>query len=316
MRRLAPALLLVLLAGCGTERAGQPDTGFSYLEPEPVDAPLLCPDTFDESAGTPWVPAPPSTETPGRLVPDADPVEAVVCRYTPEGEVEQRDLTEGLDRVRHDLLLPEKRAGESRPCTLIGGRDVPHLLYLRYADGDLWVSATQEPNSCTDTGNGDFVSSVHVGDRLAAAYDEGAWPPAPQPDGCLISRAGRLGQEKTLVPDGWESLLVCVKDTAKAEPPTSPPRASSARTPPPAWPTCSTPRAAPPTPAPAAAPRAAASTCSSATPTARRCTCGGCAAATRRCTTARCRRRPPTPRATSSRRCCGHLELPPERMAS
>lgn len=218
MRRLAPALLLVLLAGCGTEQAGQPDTGFSYLEPEPVEAPLTCPDDVDETSDTPWVPAPPSTETPGRLVPDADPVEAVVCRYTPEGEVEQRGLTDGLDRIRHDLLLPEELPGQSRPCTLIGGRNVPHLLYLRYADGDLWVSATQEPNSCTDTGNGEFVSSVHLGDRLAAAYDAGAWPPAPQPDGCLISRAGRLGQEKTLVPDGWESLVVCRK-----QPPLEPP---------------------------------------------------------------------------------------------
>jgi hypothetical protein len=208
MRRLAAALLLALLAACGTEQAGQPDSGFSYLGSEPVGA--LCPDTFDLTSKTPWVPHPPTTETPDRLAPDADPVEAVVCRYTPEGQAEQGvDLTGGLDRIRHDLLLPVKLPGESRPCTLIGGRDVPHLLYLRYADGDLWISAVQEPNSCTDTGNGDVVSSVYLGDRLAASYDQGAWAPPPQPDGCSVRGAGRLGQERTLVPDGWQSLLVC-----------------------------------------------------------------------------------------------------------
>jgi hypothetical protein len=215
MRRLA-ALLLLLLAACGTEQAGQPDSGFSYLEPEPVGA--QCPDTFDLTSETPWVPHPPTTETLDRLAPDADPVEAVVCRYTPEGQAEQSvDLTGGLDRIRHDLLLPVKLPGESRPCTLIGGRNVPHLLYLRYADGDLWVSGVQEPNSCTDTGNGEFVSSVYLGQRLAASYDQGAWVSPPQPDGCSSPDSGRLGQEQTMVPGGWESLLVCRK-TEQPEP--------------------------------------------------------------------------------------------------
>jgi hypothetical protein len=208
MRRLTPALLLVLLAACGTEQVGQPEAGSSEV-PEQSS---LCPDAFDLSSEAPWVPQPPTTETPDRLAPDADPVEAAVCRYTADGELEQSvHLADGLDRIRHDLLLPGKLSGQSRPCTRMGGTKRPHLLYLRYADGDLWISSVQESNSCTDTGNGVFVSSVHLGKRLAMAYDTGAWPSGPQLDGCLKSGAGRLGQERTLVPDGWESLLVCRK---------------------------------------------------------------------------------------------------------
>lgn len=226
MRRLVPALLLVLLTGCGSDQVGQPDTGFPYLEPEQVEGPI-CPKAFDESAETPWVPAPPSTETPGRLVLDADPVEAVVCRYIPEGEVEQRELTDGLDRIRHDLLLPQKLSDQTRACTLIGGTPVPHLMHLRYADGDGWVSATEEPNSCTDSGNGEFVSASYLGGQLAASYDAGAWVAAPEPRGCTGDGRGRLGQERTLVPTGWSSLHVCRPAGSGLDQPREVPRASA-----------------------------------------------------------------------------------------
>lgn len=214
MRR---TLLLVplLLVACGG------GDGAALSAPSPSATAQVvqsCPEEFRPGGTEPWVPAEPTTQTPGRLVPDADPVEALVCRYGEAEElVGQVVLTDGLNSLRHDLLVPEKLAGQEEICTLIGGRPVPHLMRLTYADGDLWVSAVQDPNSCTDTGNGDFVSSAYLGDRLAAAYDGRSWPAAPELDGCTGPGVGRAGQEDALVPEGWQSLLVCTGDSAPRE---------------------------------------------------------------------------------------------------
>jgi hypothetical protein len=167
----------------------------------------------------PWVPEVPSAETEDRLVPDADPVSAHICRYEARqnsgepvplvlaGEVE---VTEGLGAVRRDLHLPALLEGRERSCTLVGGALVPHLVRFDYADGSVWVSATQEPNACNDSGNGTFTTGVPLGDRLAEAFDTGRWPAAPEPERCFAGAGGRAGQEQQLVPDGWTSITVCL----------------------------------------------------------------------------------------------------------
>lgn len=203
MRPLLVPLLLIALAACGEGAAPSAD-------PTPQGLRQPCPVEFEVGVPSPWVPSPPDTQTEGRLVPDADPVDAVVCRYTPEGALEGAvELTDGLDRIRHDLLVPEKLADQERVCTLAGGPQVPHLMRLSYADGDLWLSAVQDVNSCRETGNGAFVSPAYLGGRFAQAYETTAWPPAPEPKGCGGSGTGRAGQEEELVPPGWESLVVC-----------------------------------------------------------------------------------------------------------
>lgn len=201
MRRLLVPLLLLLCAACGGVPAGGGD---------PVPEAQDCPAAFEVGGEQPWVPQPPSTQTGGRLVPDADPAEAMVCRYTPEGALEDSvPVRGGLDRIRHDLLLPEKRPGQERVCTLIGSAQVPYLLRLSYPDGDLWLSGTEDANSCRDTGNGAFVTPAYLGGRMAQAYDSGTWPPAPAATGCTAGGTGRAGQEDVLVPPGWQSLAVC-----------------------------------------------------------------------------------------------------------
>lgn len=223
MTRTAALLLGLALAGCGTpagDVAAPPTaaTGTTDL------APVSCPATFpapDDRPAEPWVPAPPTTETPGRLVPDADPVSAVVCRYDPGAFPEPGDaaaplvgevaLTAGLDRVRHDLLLPARLSGQDRACTLIGSALVPHLVRLDYADGSLWVSALRDANSCTDSGNGAFVTGAYLGEQLSRSYDSAAWatPPEPPAGSCLSGGRGRAGQERAVVPDGWTSMTAC-----------------------------------------------------------------------------------------------------------
>ena len=212
MRRAAAVLGAVLLVSSCGGSDGEGTVAGPSPSPTATDG---CPERWAGTGAEPWVPALPTTETPGRLVPDADPVEALVCRYDDvtggadaaalEGEVLLQD---GLDLVRTDLLLPARVEGAERACTQIGGAVVPHLVRLRYADGELWLSGVQEPNGCTESTNGAFTTSAYLGDRLAQAYDSRTWPP-PDPDPCDRGRPGRAGQEQALAPAGWTSLVVC-----------------------------------------------------------------------------------------------------------
>ena len=166
--------------GASATTDGSPTAAAATLAPPvaPADVPpLVCPAVVPPVAGDPWVPAPPSTATEGRLVPDADPVEALVCRYGPAGpggarlEGEQL-ITTGLERLRLDL---DVRAGARPPCPA-SPPAVPHLARLTYADGDLWLAAAE---GCDGAGNGQFVTPAPVGERLAEAFATGAWPSAP-----------------------------------------------------------------------------------------------------------------------------------------
>lgn len=147
----------------------------------PADA-QPCPAEYDTATPQPWVPAPPGTETEGRLAPDADPVEVVLCRYaavtTGPAALDGPPVRIGVDlqRVRTDLQVPPK-AADNRACTPEDPR-VPYLARLTYPDGDLWVSSTDTANGCADTGNGVLVSGSSRGAQLAASYDAGAWVPA------------------------------------------------------------------------------------------------------------------------------------------
>lgn len=229
---------VLLLTGCGPVpvEVGRP-TG-PPLELSAPAGPAVGPPTQDgacpaEFPGdeSPWVPEVPTTETAGRLVPDADPVRAVVCRYGDLGLarppqavplVGTAEVTQGLDRIRRDLSLPEAVDGRGRVCTQIGWPVVPHLVRLDYADGSLWLSAVTEANSCTDSGNGDFVTNAYLGDRLAAAFDSGRWPAAPEVSRCFSGAGGRAGQEQRLVPDGWTSAVVCTSVLNAVPPPPEP----------------------------------------------------------------------------------------------
>ena len=218
---LLAAVLAVSSCGDGRDVAAPG----SSVGPGTLDG--ACPSVYPAVEGV-WVPEVPSAETTGRLVPDADPVLARICRYQARqnsgepvpldlaGEV---DVTAGLAAVRRDLHLPALLEGSGRSCTLVGGPLVPHLVRLDYADGSVWVSAVQEPNSCTDSGNGTFTTGFPLGERVAASFDSGRWQPAPQPVRCFAGAGGRAGQEQQLVPDGWTSITVCNPGLNTAGPP-------------------------------------------------------------------------------------------------
>lgn len=193
-----------------------------------------CPDVLPVPDGERSVPAPPAIGPADQLVPDAVPDAALVCRYANTSIFDtqgtrpqpstvplegQRRLDGGLDQLPDDLALP---AGESfGACSDAGGPTVPHLMRLDYPTGSVWVSTSTEVNSCAVVTNGAFTAAVYVAGQVAASYEAGAWVEAqPRFEGpCRLSRNGRAGQERTLVPAGWTTLELCRGGVLEPVPP-------------------------------------------------------------------------------------------------
>jgi hypothetical protein len=227
--RLLGAGVLVLAVVTAVPVAALFETGGedSLLAVAP-SAPEPCPAQLPVDAGERSVVVPPSVGPPDRLVPAQVPTAALVCRYGDSGifgpgsptarpasvALEgERTLTAGLERVPDDLALP---AGSGFGfCTDAGGPMVPHLVRFDYPAGPVWVSTSTETNSCAVVTNGAFTAAVYVGDQVAASFDASAWvddPPNPfvmPEDACPRGPTGRAGQERAMVPDGWDEVVVC-----------------------------------------------------------------------------------------------------------
>lgn len=179
----------------------------------------------------------PASSHPGldlALVPAEPPLAATVCRYGdaqntgfgqssgPPDEVAlegSRSLRAGLEGIPDDLAVPSGTA--IGPCTLMGGPVIPYLLHLQYEDGTVWVRTSSDLNRCALVTNGAFTSPVYVAGQVEASYEAQAWVAAPEraggpdPGECRPSRIGRAGQEVSLVPSGWEALVLCRQQGAE-----------------------------------------------------------------------------------------------------
>ena len=92
---------------------------------------------------------------------------------------EQSEMVELLTWAPLDNL-------RSRACTAMGGDETVHLIGSRYPDAIVWVAAKADPNGCSQSTNGDFVSSAAVGSRLGAAFGDKSRPD-PAPTGACAS---------------------------------------------------------------------------------------------------------------------------------
>jgi hypothetical protein len=168
-------------------------------------------------------------DTGARLVPTDVPREALICAYQPASHLttsvplsgSKRLPAAGLPALAENLAyLPGRAPGERRPCTTIGyARPATYLVRLGYRGATVWVATQVDPNACVDTTNGRFRSPTYVGDQVDAAFRTGAWaPPEPRPESagaaCSPPRAGRLGQERVLVPDTPVAVDICTGSTA------------------------------------------------------------------------------------------------------
>jgi len=156
-----------------------------------------------------------------RLVPHRTPSSALICAYRGSNTAERqagwalsgrRPLAGGLARLAGQLTWqPRRLPGQQTACTAIGGPQTNYLIGLAYPGGArIWVTATDEPNECISTSNGEFTSSSVIGPDVSRAFASGRWP-APQPVSCTRPRQdiGRLGQDTAMVPAGSTSLTIC-----------------------------------------------------------------------------------------------------------
>ncbi|MGI9009154.1 MAG: hypothetical protein ACR2FU_23705 [Streptosporangiaceae bacterium] len=180
--------------------------------------PLGCPAQYARAA--PWVPATASgVPTMARLAPRRTPISAVICGYDGMNIGAQAGWKLSGRRVLHGGLAglaaelawqPRKVAGQSIACSLVGGSQVNYLIGLTYhGGGRLWVAATQDPNDCVGSSNGEFTSFAVIGGLVAKSFKSGHWP-ARIPASCRAGgTGGRLGQDRVIVPAGATSLSIC-----------------------------------------------------------------------------------------------------------
>jgi hypothetical protein len=180
---------------------------------------LSCPASYAHRA--PWVPAKPArVDGSSRLVPQFTPTSALICAYRGSNTTKQqagwalsgqRSLAGGLAGLAAQLTWQPHRPAQQIPCTLVGGPQTNYLIGLAYPGGArIWVAATDDPNGCVGTSNGEFTSSGIVGPAVSKAFASGRWP-ARRPVSCNGSYQdiGRLGQDSAMVPAGSTSVTIC-----------------------------------------------------------------------------------------------------------
>jgi hypothetical protein len=213
----------------GIDRAPTPDRA----------PPLTCPQQPPRKGadGKMTVPAAPTVDTRGHLVPRETPTRALTCRYTrhsgttPSWALQSYELRAGLDDLAEDLWWFPVTTDESmQVCPAVAtANPVDHLLGLTYAGGGtVWIS-TPDPEGCRDTTNGARFSYRSAGDQIERSVAAGRWVPSQtprdrlEPDPCTAGpETGRFGEEAAIVPPSPVELQVCQRiDTPGAKQPAS-----------------------------------------------------------------------------------------------
>lgn len=230
------AVAAVVLSSCGTTRApggsttsapttlAAPTTGPLRTvtdQPRAADGGLDCPATLASAEGMTVPQRPQGVDGNARLLPDREPESLVVCRYpvvelmaptplTPPFALGSRTLAAEKDRrAVVDLLTWAPRGdGSPRACTQMAGDETAYLVGARYADAIVWVAAKADPNSCSSSTNGDFLSRAPVGVALERRF--GPRPVTePAAQGCAGWSWGRLGDDRSIAPEGDPVVTVC-----------------------------------------------------------------------------------------------------------
>lgn len=223
--RVALAVAAVLsFAACGTGTG--PDPGRFPVrtlsgQTLAADGALECPATIADARGM-TVPEPPEGRyAADRLLPPDAPASLAVCRYpvlditmtTPIASpyaVERRTVPDAAvrDRIGWTLTWAPEDTGHGRVCTLIGGDETVYLVGATYDEAVIWVAARSDPNSCSGATNGHFTSRDAVGVAVEALLG-GRGTVRRSTGGCDTSTLGRLGDTRSLAPEGNPVVTVC-----------------------------------------------------------------------------------------------------------
>ncbi|MEO5745854.1 MAG: hypothetical protein ABIQ53_14855 [Terracoccus sp.] len=178
------------------------------------------------------VPQPPSG-VPGaaRLLPDRPPTSMVVCAYpvldlklgtgdtsppplSPPFRIARRTVTTPSQRAQiTDLLAWAPRGGgASGPCTAMARSESVYLvgaLYGADSTAATWVAAKSDANACAPATNGEFVARNGVGNVVESIVTGPGTNPPPSTDSVCSASLGRLGDDRSLAPEGAPLVTVC-----------------------------------------------------------------------------------------------------------
>ena len=227
---LVVGLVAAVLAACANPAATGP--GGTVLQtvgpmrtvtaqPVAADGALECPATITDQEGMTVPQQPQGVDGNARLLPDRQPESLVVCSY-PVLDMVNGSLTAPF-RLKTRTVLSAGEQSEmvelltwapldnlrSRACTAMGGDETVHLIGSRYPDAIVWVAAKADPNGCSKSTNGDFVSSAAVGSRLGAAFGDKSRPDPAPTGACASWGFGRLGDHLSIAPEGDPRVTVC-----------------------------------------------------------------------------------------------------------
>lgn len=200
------------------------------LSSQPVadDGGLQCPKSISDVDGMTVPHLPEGLDGNARLLPDREPASLVVCRY-PVLDVEAGPLPVPYALAGRTLLTGSRRAElvetlawaprgspKGKVCTEIGGDETVHLVGAAYADAIVWVAAKADPNACAGATNGDFVSRAAMGvvvDAIAA----GRAALRVATGDCDTQTLGRLGDDRSLAPEGQPTVTVCRRNASGSQ---------------------------------------------------------------------------------------------------
>jgi hypothetical protein len=201
-------------------------------QPVAADGALECPATITDQQGMTVPEKPQGVDGNARLLPDRQPESVVVCSY-PVLDMVHGSLTAPFRLKARTVLSADERSevvelftwvprgdGRNKICTAMGGDETAHLVGASYRDAIVWVAAKGDPNSCSNSTNGDFVSPAALGSRLDAIVgDQGRRDPAPT-GACASWGFGRLGDHLSIAPEGDPRVTVCRNRADGTEQPT------------------------------------------------------------------------------------------------
>lgn len=232
------------LSACGVETSPGPG-GANPSQPEPApattravatvqtlpDGGLACPATITDPAGL-TVPQPPrGVDGAARLLPDRPPTSMVVCAYPVldlklgTGDTSPPSLGPPFRIARRTVATPTQRAqitdllawaprggGPPGPCTLMARNESVFLvgaLYGADSTAAVWVAAKSDANACSPATNGEFVARNGVGNVVESIVAGPGTDPLPSTDSVCSASLGRLGDDRSLAPQGAPRVTVC-----------------------------------------------------------------------------------------------------------
>jgi hypothetical protein len=121
-----------------------------------------------------------------------------------------RSVTTGAERstVVDAMTWAPRSNRRPRPCTAMAGKETAYLVGAAYGDAIVWVAAKADANACSTASNGDFVAGAPLGVLLDETLGTQRRPTVAE-ERCRTRSWGRLGDDRSLAPDGGPTVVVC-----------------------------------------------------------------------------------------------------------